>query len=177
MSVCIDSCQDHFLEGDTYLHSWEMLAKIIDHDDCQDILLDLGAPVRHRNVRYNCRIIVHNRKILYIKPKLLLADDGNYRESRWFTPWHKSKHVEEYYLERSVREITGQNTVPIGDAVLSTFDTCIGAETCEELFTPNNPGIHMGLNGVEIFTNSSGSVSSNVLIYIYTSFKIFSIMS
>ncbi|KAI6244592.1 Glutamine-dependent NAD(+) synthetase [Erysiphe necator] len=152
-----NSCQDHFLEGDTYLHSWEMLARIIDHDDCQDIVIDLGAPVRHHNIRYNCRIIAYNRKILYIKPKLWLADDGNYREGRWFTPWSKPKHVEEYYLERSVREITGQTTVPIGDAILSTFDTCIGAETCEELFTPDNPGIHMGLNGVEIFTNSSGS--------------------
>lgn len=76
---------------------------------------------------------------------------------RWFTPWAKPRYVETYYLERSVGEITGQTTVPIGDAVLSTIDTCIGAETCEELFTPNNPGIMMGLAGVEIFTNSSGS--------------------
>lgn len=151
------SCQDHFLEGDTYLHSWEMLARIINHDDCQDILLDLGAPVRHRNVRYNCRIVVYNRKILYIKPKMWLADDGNYREGRWFTPWFKAKYYEDYFLERIVGDITGQKTVPFGDVVLSTIDTCVGAETCEELFTPNNPGIHMGLNGVEIFTNSSGS--------------------
>ncbi|SZF03506.1 unnamed protein product [Blumeria hordei] len=151
------SCQDHFLEGDTYLHSWEMLAKIIDHDDCQDILLDLGAPVRHRNVRYNCRILAYNRKILYIKPKMWLADDGNYREGRWFTPWFKQRYSEDYYLDSTMRGVTGQTVVPIGDVVLRTLDTCVGAETCEELFTPNNPGIHMGLCGVEIFTNSSGS--------------------
>ncbi|EHK99153.1 putative glutamine-dependent NAD(+) synthetase [Glarea lozoyensis 74030] len=30
-------------------------------------------------------------------------------------------------------------------------------ETCEELWTPNNPGISMGLDGVEILNNSSGS--------------------
>lgn len=46
---------DGFLEGDTFLHSWEMLARIIDHQDCQDIVVDVGMPVRHRNVRYNCR--------------------------------------------------------------------------------------------------------------------------
>jgi predicted amidohydrolase len=84
--------------------------------------------------------------------------DLNYYEYRWFTPWAKPRYVEEYYLERIVGDITGQTTVPIGDAVLSTRDTAIGIETCEELFTPSNPGIHMGLNGVEIFTNSSGSV-------------------
>lgn len=37
------------------------------------------------------------------------------------------------------------------------LDTCIGCETCEELFTPRSPHNDMGLNGVEIFTNSSGS--------------------
>ena len=49
---------DGFLEGDTFLHSWEMLARIIDHPDCQDIVVDVGMPVRHRNVRYNCRWVM-----------------------------------------------------------------------------------------------------------------------
>ena len=29
------------------------------------------------------------RKILLIRPKKILCDDGNYRESRWFTEWKK----------------------------------------------------------------------------------------
>ncbi|PGH02600.1 hypothetical protein AJ79_07604 [Helicocarpus griseus UAMH5409] len=156
------SCQDHFLEGDLYLHVWQCIATIVNHPDCQDILIDIGAPVclknvRHRNVRYNARIHILNRKILLIKPKMWLAGDANYYEYRWFTPWAKPRYVEDYYLERIVGEITGQSIVPIGDAVISTRDSAIGIETCEELFTPSNPGIHMGLNGVEIFTNSSGS--------------------
>ena len=53
--------------------------------------------------------------------------------------------------------MTGQHTVPIGDAVLSTLDTAVGCETCEELFTPLNPSTYMGLNGVEIILNSSAS--------------------
>lgn len=59
-------------------------AQIIDHEDCQDILLDLGAPVRHHNIRYNCRIYVYNRKILLIRPKMWLAGDGNYYEGMSF---------------------------------------------------------------------------------------------
>ncbi|KAH8146825.1 uncharacterized protein LAJ45_09199 [Morchella importuna] len=150
-------CLDHFLEGDTYLHSWEMLVKIISHDDCQDILLDIGMPVGHKNVRYNCRIIAYNKKILLIRPKLYLANDGNYREMRYFTGWGRVKYVEEYYLPRMVVEVTGQRKVPFGDAAISTLDTCIAAETCEELFTPNSPHIGMSLDGIEIMTNSSGS--------------------
>jgi hypothetical protein len=40
--ICGYGCLDHFLENDTYVHSWEMLCRIISHEDCQDILLDIG---------------------------------------------------------------------------------------------------------------------------------------
>jgi predicted amidohydrolase len=39
----------------------------------------------------------------------------------------------------------------------STIDTCIGIEICEELWNPQSPHIDMGLDGVEIFINGSGS--------------------
>ncbi|ODV88980.1 hypothetical protein CANCADRAFT_132553 [Tortispora caseinolytica NRRL Y-17796] len=150
-------CLDHFIESDTYLHSWEMYAQIIDDENCQDILLDIGMPVVHKNVRYNCRVLSYGREILLIRPKIWLANDGNYREMRYFTPWMRPRHVEEYALPRIVGQLTGQRLVPFGDAVISTLDTVLGAETCEELFTPNSPHIAMALDGVEIFTNSSGS--------------------
>ncbi|KAK5185749.1 glutamine-dependent NAD(+) synthetase [Exophiala sp. CCFEE 6388] len=86
-----------------------------------------------------------------------LANDGLYRETRHFTAWVKPRTVETYYLEQVIRDITGQKTVPIGDAVLSTLDTSVGCETCEELFTPLNPSTNMGLNGVEVIVNSSAS--------------------
>ncbi|KAI8379492.1 uncharacterized protein BYT42DRAFT_545837 [Radiomyces spectabilis] len=149
-------CQDHFLEGDTYLHAWEVLAAIITSEEAKDMILDIGMPVMHKTVKYNCRVIIANGRIVMIRPKMFLANDGNYREMRFFTPWMQHK-VEEYYLPRMIQRLTQQETVPFGDAVISTRDTCIGCETCEELFTPQSPHIGMGLDGVEIFTNSSGS--------------------
>ena len=62
---------------------------------------------------------------------------GNYREMRFFTPWQRQGEVDDYYLEQIVGKITGQYKVPFGDAVISTRDTCLGLETCEELFTPD----------------------------------------
>ncbi|KAG0167386.1 glutamine-dependent NAD(+) synthetase [Apophysomyces sp. BC1034] len=149
-------CYDHFLEGDTYLHSWEVLASILKSEEAKDIVLDIGMPVMHKNIKYNCRVIIADGKIVLIRPKLSLANDGNYREMRFFTPWVPRK-VEDYFLPRMIQRITNQVTVPFGDAVISTQDTCIGCETCEELFTAQSPHIGMGLDGVEIFTNSSGS--------------------
>ncbi|XP_057173238.1 glutamine-dependent NAD(+) synthetase isoform X8 [Ursus arctos] len=117
----------------------------------------LHRPVMHRNVRYNCRVIFLNRRVLLIRPKMALANEGNYRELRWFTPWSRSRQTEEYFLPRMIQDVTKQETVPFGDAVLATRDTCIGSEICEELWTPHSPHVHMGLDGVEIFTNASGS--------------------
>ncbi|KAI9684096.1 MAG: glutamine-dependent NAD(+) synthetase [Trizodia sp. TS-e1964] len=149
-------CLDHFLEIDLYTHSWEMIGMIIADDRCQDILLDLGAPVMHKQVRLNCRVLCLNRQILLIRPKLWLANDGNYREMRYFTPWPARQH-EVFYLPEAISNIHGQFTCTIGDAVIATRDTSFAPETCEELFTPHGPHIDQSLDGVEIFTNSSGS--------------------
>lgn len=140
------------------LHSWEVLREIlVDTELTSDILCDIGMPVVHRNVRYNCRVFVLNSKILLIRPKIFLANDGNYREPRWFTSWKKRFHGETYYLPRFIQEVTGQSTVPFGEACLALKDTVLAAESCEELFTPDSPHIAMALAGVEIFTNGSGS--------------------
>jgi NAD+ synthase (glutamine-hydrolysing) len=44
------------------------------------MLLDIGMPVDHKGIIYNCRIIIYNNQILLIRPKIAMADDGNYRE-------------------------------------------------------------------------------------------------
>ena len=124
------------------MHCWEALASIITSPDTNDIILDIGMPVRHRNVRYSCRVIgkfasssytaiadvvtpVLTRKILLIRPKMALCEEGNYFEARWFTPWARAAEVEDYPLEDIVGNITGQQFVPFGDAVLNTYDTTV----------------------------------------------------
>lgn len=91
-------CLDHFLEGDLYvrpkllerfwvfhpdgdryLHSWQTIAMLIENKNCRGILIDIGMPVNHRGVRYNCRVLMYDAYILLIRPKLWLANDGNYR--------------------------------------------------------------------------------------------------
>ncbi|XP_066154343.1 glutamine-dependent NAD(+) synthetase [Euwallacea fornicatus] len=157
LEICGYNCQDHFYESDTYLHSWEILAELLSAPLCKDILIDVGMPIMHKNVAYNCRVIFLNKSIVLIRPKKILADDGNYRESRWFTSWKKDKAIEDFYLPRMISAITGQRTVPIGDAVISTLDSCIGFEICEELWCSDSPHIPLSMDGVEIICNGSGS--------------------
>ena len=88
---------------------------------------------------------------------MILCNDGNYREPRWFTAWQKPRQLEDFYLPRMISAITHQSTVPIGDGVISTKDTCLGFEICEELWNPQSIHIPMSLDGVEIIANGSGS--------------------
>lgn len=121
------------------------------------MLVDVGMPIQHSNVAYNCRVMFYNKKIILIRPKMVMSDDGNYRETRWFSAWKKTKKVEDFHLPRIVASATGQHTVPFGDAVVSTRDTCIGFEICEELWNPRSTHIDLSLAGVEIIVNGSGS--------------------
>ncbi|XP_012279665.1 probable glutamine-dependent NAD(+) synthetase isoform X2 [Orussus abietinus] len=157
LEICGYSCEDHFYESDTLLHSWEVLASLLGSSVCKDILVDVGMPVMHKNVTYNCRVAFLNRRILLIRPKMHLCDDGNYRESRWFSPWTKERTVEDHFLPNKIAQITEQSVVPFGDAVISTWDTCVGFEMCEELWNPLSNHIPMSLDGVEIIANGSGS--------------------
>ena len=157
LSVTGYGCEDHFLELDTETHSWEALCALLRDGFTESIVVDVGMPIVHRGVRYNCRVVMLDGKILLIRPKRCLADDGNYREPRYFTPWRRTNTVENYHLPDVVRAVHGQETCPFGDAILRFDDTTLGFETCEELFTPDAPHIRLALNGVEIIANGSGS--------------------
>ena len=150
-------CEDHFFEEDTVLHCWQSLAALLQGELTHGILCDVGMPVVHRNVRYNCRVFLLDSKVVLIRPKLCCCDDGNYRETRWFTEWPRARAVEDFALPGMIRAICGQETCPLGFAAIATADTVVGSETCEELFTPHSPHIPLALDGVEIISNGSGS--------------------
>ena len=150
-------CEDHFNENDTEVHCWECIAELLISGSTDEIVCDVGAPVTHRGVRYNCRLFLLNGKIIFIRPKMDMANDGNYRETRYFATWKQKKTVEKCLLPFQVARATGQKHCPIGDAVLKFSDATLASETCEELFTPAAPHIDLALNGVEIISNGSGS--------------------
>jgi len=70
-------------------------------------------------------------------------NDGNYRETRWFTAWQRPSVVESHRLPAAVAVAAGQDRVPFGDAALEFQDASLASETCEELFTPAAPHIQL----------------------------------
>uniref|UniRef100_A0A6U2XUR6 Glutamine-dependent NAD(+) synthetase n=1 Tax=Entomoneis paludosa TaxID=265537 RepID=A0A6U2XUR6_9STRA len=153
-------CEDHFLESDTFSHCWETLAKLLEEGATDDgMLCDFGMPVLFAGARYNCRILAMNRKILLIRPKSAMADNGNYRESRYFTAYRATGiGPEELILPEIFKEKFQQRSAPFGTQFLQLGDgICVGCESCEELWTPQATHIDLALQGVEIIGNGSGS--------------------
>ncbi|KAL9263926.1 Glutamine-dependent NAD(+) synthetase-like protein [Drosera capensis] len=150
-------CEDHFLELDTVSHAWECLKDILLGDWTDSILCCFGMPVIKGSERYNCQIFCMNRKIIMIRPKMWLANDGNYRELRWFTTWKQQNQLVDFQLPRNISEAVLQEQVPFGYGFIQLLDTAVAAEVCEELFTPVPPHTELALNGVEVFMNASGS--------------------
>ncbi|CAN6718490.1 unnamed protein product [Malus baccata var. baccata] len=150
-------CEDHFLELDTVNHAWECLKELLVGDWTDGILCSFGMPVIKGSERYNCQIICMNRKIIMIRPKMWLANDGNYRELRWFTAWKQRDQLVDFQLPNEIAETLSQESAPFGYGYIQFLDTAVAAEVCEELFTPIPPHAELALNGVEVFMNASGS--------------------
>lgn len=152
-------CDDHFKELDTFNHSWETIGAILKSNYSLQITVDVSMPVIHRSVAYNCRVIIAQNKIVLIRPKMHLADDGNYREKRFFVPWerpHESFDLDKYYLPKYIQELTGQEFCMFGFANLKFRDLTVGLEICEEVFRLNSHTRNSYLNCDVIFgTNGS----------------------
>jgi len=167
LEICGYGCEDHFLESDTFLHCWESLEQLFDQGATDDLLCDFGMPILFAGVRYNCRIICRDKKILLIRPKTAMADSGNYRESRYFTAYRPPEgqaqvqgdnKAEEFQMPEFFASKFGQKHVPFGTKYLQCDDgTTIACESCEELWTPKSEHIDAALLGVEIIGNGSGS--------------------
>lgn len=157
LEVCGYSCDDHFNEGDTTAHCWQSLIELLRGDYTHNCLVDVGMPVEFKSVRYNCRVFMLNGQIVLIRPKMFLANDGAYRETRWFGAWPSGMGMVEFVLPKSVQRVNKQKVCPFGFAAIQCNDCILASETCEELFVPESPHLAMCLAGVDIFSNGSAS--------------------
>ncbi|KAL9078725.1 MAG: hypothetical protein Q9157_002370 [Trypethelium eluteriae] len=148
---------DHFLELDTVMHCWEIVAEILRDKDLYGIVIDVGLPVIHRGVLLNCRCIIVDGDIKLIRPKMTLASEGQFRENRYFAAWPR-RHTEEFTVPEEIFDIIGKRNVCIGDAIMIFNDMILGWESCEELFQERVPHSDLYLiESVDLVLNSSGS--------------------
>ena len=162
------SCQDHFREKENYFLAMNIIKKIIESGLTDNMLVVIGNPIIFNNKKYNTMTYILNNEIKLIRPKITLADDGNYREARFFSSWEYGL-FKTFNIDLSPFGI--EKNVPIGNAIIELNGIKIGTEICEELWTSNENNrvnalnsttkikVHDELykNGVNVVLNSSGS--------------------
>jgi NAD+ synthase (glutamine-hydrolysing) len=99
------------------------LKDILVGDWTDNIVCSIGMPIIKGSERYNCQVLCFNRKIIMIRPKMWLANDGNYRELRWFTAWKQRDQLDDFQLPPNVSEALGQKSVPFGYGFVKFQDT------------------------------------------------------
>lgn len=91
-------------------------------DLTDNVLCGIGMPIIHDSVRYNCQVFCMNRRILMIRPKMSLANDGNYRELRWFSAWTHKYMLVDFQLPSDVSEAISQSSAPFGYGYIQFLD-------------------------------------------------------
>lgn len=107
---------------------WECLKEILIGDWTDGILCSFGMPIIRESKRYNCQVICMNRKIMMIRPKMWLANDGNYRELRWFTAWKQKHQMVDFQLPTAIADAISQYTVPFGYGFIQFLDTYVSLQ-------------------------------------------------
>ena len=160
LEVCGYSCEDHFKEIDTVNHCWEVVAELLESDLTVGIQVEMNMPVLHRSVMYNCKVLCLNKKIIAIRPKIEMADENVYKESRYFQAYEPAKdyELEDFELPNMIAQITGQRYVPLGLAIYYAHELTFGLEICQELWLLNdNPGKIAFMNNADVVINCNGS--------------------
>ena len=54
-----------------YYNIVQVMSQLLTNPSVRGMLVDVGMPVMHRNVTYNCRVVFYNGQIVMIRPKVL----------------------------------------------------------------------------------------------------------
>ena len=151
------SCADLFFQDSLMKASMEGLKKII---GCSaqhpDITVAVGLPVVLTGQMYNCAAIISGGVLRGLVPKTYLPNYSEFNERRWFS---SSEDLPQDTVMPALLGLEGDSPIPVGRDLLFVIGdgTIIGAEICEDMWTPMPPSTLMTLNGAEVIVNLSAS--------------------
>jgi len=145
------TCSDLFLH-DALLDSAERaLTELIAQTRGVDMLVAVGAPLRHEGKLYNCAVMIHDGAALGAVPKTHLPNYGEFYELRQFTP----------APGRQSELKLGGRLIPFGTKQLfrcaTVRELCVGVEICEDLWVPDPPSNALANEGATVILNLSAS--------------------
>lgn len=152
--LCITgyTCGDLFLQEKLLREAKNALLKIAGFTRFMECLIFVGLPYAYHGKLYNVAAAISEGKILGFVPKTYIPNYNEFYESRYF-----SAGMEEPVLVQFTEDIS----VPMGTKLLFSCkemqELKVGAELCEDLWTPQPPSIRHALNGATLIVNLSAS--------------------
>lgn len=152
LSVTSYSCGELFSQ-DLLIRQAEIgMKKLLKKSVGMEPLFFVGMPMEYRNSFYNVAVAFSKGKILGVIPKTFLPNYNEFYEARYFTRGHQ-KPIQISWLE--------QEQIWFGTSLLiqvpQVKGLIIGAELCEDLWTPCPPSSFHSLAGATIIVNLSAS--------------------
>lgn len=152
--MCITgyTCNDLFLQEMLVDSALKGLIELAAHSlKTKDMLVFVGLPYMYGCKLYNVCAAIENGRILGLVPKMCLPNYGEFYERRQFTPG---------FANVVWTDIDGVK-IPFGSRILfaskSMKDFVVGAEICEDLWTPAPPSINHAMAGATVLVNCSAS--------------------
>ncbi len=151
LSVSAYTCGDLFLTDSLLNNSEAAISRIAEHTAGKDMLVFVGAPVRHMGKLYSCAVAVSNGELLGVVPKSNIPSYGEFYEARAFSP--APADISEVCL-------CGK-TVPFGTDIIFACrempSFTVACEIGEDLFSVSSPASAHVAAGANIIVNLSAS--------------------
>ncbi len=151
------TCADLFFQETLLQASMDGLKKILTTSrQYPAVTVAVGLPVVLTGQMYNCAAILSGGVLRGLVPKTYLPNYSEFYERRWFS---SSEDLQQKTVSSDALGLEGDYSIPVGrDLLFEIGDgTLLGAEVCEDMWTPMPPSTLMTLNGAEVIINLSAS--------------------
>lgn len=146
------TCGDLFLQEKLLREARAALPVIAEQTKAVDAIVFLGCPIAYRGKLYNTAVAMQRGNILGLVPKTYFPSYNEFYELR-----HFYRGMEEAVEVRLAEHVCA----PMGTRQLFCCSQMeglvIGAELCEDLWTPQPPSIGHARNGATVIVNLSAS--------------------
>ncbi len=151
------TCADLFFQSHMERAAMNGLQQII--DCCADhpkVTVAVGIGLTICGQMYNCCAVIAGGILRGIVPKTFIPNYNEFYEYRWFS---SSSDLTQNAVSMKELGLKGDYMVPVGKDLIFTIGdgTKLGAEICEDLWTPLPPSTLACLNGAEVIVNLSAS--------------------
>ena len=151
------SCADLFFQESLLQASLDGLKRILACSaEHPAVTIAVGLPVVLTGQMYNCAAIVSGGVLRGLVPKTYLPNYSEFNERSWFS---SSEELQQKTVMPVQLGLQGDAPIPVGRDLLFVIGdgTILGAEVCEDMWTPMPPSTLMTLNGAEVIVNLSAS--------------------